>query len=257
MTATKPVLVGTDEVHLWVADTAEINPRGIEERYEQALGEAERVSYTALANAEHRREYLISQVFLRDVLSQYLELSAQSLEFVRNACGKPSLELPAGHTVDLHFNLSHSAKAVACAVTRAGPVGVDVETSQPDAGLLNMAEHYFAAAEIASVQRLSGEPQQQMFARIWTLKEAYIKARGEGLSKALDSFSFECQQPQSIRLSENGKLSDSWCFWSLQPIAGQTVAVAVAAAHAKLRLFSTVPFGNVKELPLTSLGQVA
>jgi 4'-phosphopantetheinyl transferase len=252
-----PALGTADEVHLWVTDTADISDEGLEARYAQALGQTELDSYSALANAEHRREYLISQALLRDVLSHYLDSAADAFEFVRNASGKPSLQLPVEEPQPLQFNLSHSAQSVVCAVTRAGPVGVDVETSLPDSGLLGMAEHYFAGAELETVQSLSGERQQLMFARIWTLKEAYIKARGEGHSKALDSFSFEFQPGGSIRLIEDGVARSDWCFWSLQPIPGQTVSVAVEAAAATLRLFSTVPFGSVKELSLTSLGQVA
>lgn len=252
-----PALGTAGEVHLWVTDTADISDEDLEARYSKALGQAELDSYNALANAGHRREYLISQALLRDVLSHYLDLAADALEFVRNASGKPSLQLPEEQALPLHFNLSHSAQSVVCAVTRAGPVGVDVEPSLPDAGLLGMAEHYFAGTEIEAVQSLSGEPQQLMFARIWTLKEAYIKARGEGHSKALDSFSFDFQQPGSIRLIEEGAPRNDWCFWSLQPLAGQTVSVAVEATAATLRLFSTVPFGSVKELSLASLGQVA
>jgi 4'-phosphopantetheinyl transferase len=252
-----PALGTADEVHLWVTDTADISDEGLEARYSQTLGQTELDSYSALANAEHRREYLISHVFLRDVLSHYLDLAADAFEFVRNASGKPSLQLPVQQSLPLHFNLSHSARSVVCAVTRAGPVGVDVETSHPDSGLLAMAEHYFAGAEIDTLQSLSDEGKQLMFARIWTLKEAYIKARGEGHSKALDSFSFECQQPGSIALIEDGAARSDWRFWSLQPIAGQTVSVAVEAAAATLRLFSTVPFGSVTELSLTGLGQVA
>ncbi|MCX2981362.1 4'-phosphopantetheinyl transferase superfamily protein [Halieaceae bacterium IMCC14734] len=257
MNSIKPALDTADAVHLWVTDTTDISDQGVEERYVQALGQAELDSYKALANAEHRREYLISQAFLRDVLSHYLEQAADSLEFVRNASGKPSLQLTNQEAAPLHFNLSHSSRSVACAVTYAGHVGVDVETSHPDSGLLAMAEHYFAGDEVDCLQKLDGERQQMMFARIWTLKEAYIKARGEGHSKSLDSFSFDCKEPGSIRLVEDAVARQDWRFWSLQPIADQTVSVAVESAEARLRLFSTVPFGAVTELPLTSLGQVA
>ena len=257
MNAIKPALDRPDAVHLWVTDTTDIGGKDLDERCLQALGQAELDSYNALANAEHRREYLISQAFLRDVLSHYLNLAADSLEFVRNASGKPSLQLPNQTTAPLHFNLSHSSCSVACAVTHVGHVGVDVETSHPDSGLLAMAEHYFAGDEIDCLQKLSGERQQLMFARIWTLKEAYIKARGEGHSKSLDSFSFDCKEPGSIRLVEDDAARQDWRFWSLQPLADQTVSLAVESPEASLRLFSTVPFGAVTELPLTGLGQVA
>jgi 4'-phosphopantetheinyl transferase len=146
---------------------------------------------------------------------------------------------------------------MACTVTREGAVGVDVESLPVDNGMLDVADHYFSTSEVASLQDLDSVEQRRMFCKIWTLKEAYIKARGEGLSLALDSFSFECPDSDIIRLREEGGYREDWQFWSLEPVSGQMIAVAAQSEDAGLRVFSGIPLGETQELPLTALGQVA
>jgi 4'-phosphopantetheinyl transferase len=146
---------------------------------------------------------------------------------------------------------------MACAVKRLGEVGVDVENNSQDRGIVEVADHYFSSIELAGLEALGAVDQQSQFFRIWTLKEAYIKARGEGHSQPLDSFSFYCPQPSTIRLVAQGDEVDGWSFWSLQPVAGQMIAVAVQSVGANLRVFSRNSQGIQQELPLTSLGEVA
>jgi 4'-phosphopantetheinyl transferase len=257
----RPSLANAFEIHLWLTNPATITDQALLDRYKGLLGSDELGSYSALAQAEHRREYLISQAFLRDVLSNYAGDDMQTLEFERNASGKPSLkhsspDLP-GELESLQFNLSHSAELMACCVTRAGAVGVDVEALPTDNGMLEDADNYFSSSEVASLQNLDSAEQRRIFCKIWTLKEAYIKARGEGLSLALDSFSFECAGSGEIRLHEQDAYRDDWQFWSLQPIPGQMVAIAAHAEKASLRVFSGIPLGETNELSPTTFGQVA
>ena len=257
----KPSLVNASEIHLWLTNPATITDKALLARYMNLLGSDELGSYRALAQAEHRREYLISQAFLRDVLGNYAGDEVQALEFERNASGKPSLKRSSqgglGGLESVQFNLSHSAELMACTVTRAGAVGVDVEALPTDNGMLEDADNYFSSAEVASLQNLDSTEQRRLFCKIWTLKEAYIKARGEGLALALDSFSFECDENGEIRLREQDAYRKDWQFWSLQPIPGQMVAIAAQSATASLRVFSGVPLGETNELSLTTFGQVA
>src|SRR5690606_35000212 len=90
------------------------------------------------------------------------------------------------------FNLSHTRGMAVLAVTRAGEVGVDVESVQRRVELLALSERYFAASEHRRIAQLSGPAQREQFFRVWTLKEAYLKACGLGLRIALDSFAFDC-----------------------------------------------------------------
>lgn len=246
----------SDEVHLWITKPGDYHGKSADAAYEALLGAAEARHYGELAQADHRREYLIGRVFLREVLAAYSGTAASELEFENNASGKPRLTASAAD-LPLMFNFSHGADLMTCAVTRTGEVGVDVETISQDRGMVEVADHYFSTIELAGLEALGAVDQQSQFFRIWTLKEAYIKARGEGHSQALDSFSFYCPQPSTIRLVAQGEEVKGWSFWSLQPVAGQMIAVAVQSAGAKLRVFSRNPQGVQQELPLTSLGQVA
>jgi 4'-phosphopantetheinyl transferase len=257
MNTLRPSLAGEPEIHLWLTNPAAISDENLLERYLGLLGKQELESYQALAQPQHRREYLISQAFLRDVLGSYIGDDSQALEFERNASGKPSLKQCGPSLENLQFNLSHSAELMACTVTRAGAVGVDVETLAMDSGMLGVADHYFSTSEVASLQNLDGAEQQRLFCKIWTLKEAYIKARGEGLSLALDSFSFECLDSDNIRLRDADGYREDWQFWSLEPVSGQIIAVAAESTGATLRVFSGIPLCEKEELSLTALGQVA
>ena len=184
-------LQGTDgQVHLWLTDPAKIKDVDLLERYETLLGSEETTSYQELINPHYQREYLISQALLRAVLGYYADCEPAALEFERNDSGKPALKNATAALRDLSFNLSHSAGSIVCAVTRAGPVGVDVEAwsddSNSDTGnMVDVADSYFSQREIEHLQRLPASAQQQQFCKIWTLKEAYVKARGENLTCAV------------------------------------------------------------------------
>jgi 4'-phosphopantetheinyl transferase len=259
MTDTQFPLDGARQVHLWLAHPAQVNDEALLKRYEALLGEQELSSYTQLVSSDHRREYLISQAFLRDVLSYYSQWEPARFEFVRNPSGKPGLLHAEGELANLHFNLSHSVDLMACVVSRAGKVGVDVEPLQVDNPMVGMAEQYFSQREVDSLQGLDAAEQSLRFSQIWTLKEAFIKARGEGLSQPLDSFSFEFLPDASIELHENGSdgAQDGWRFWSLHPLSGHVTAIAVEARDAELRVFSGVPLREMSELALNDLGLVA
>ena len=246
-------------MHLWLTNPDEITDKGMLKRYEQLLGEDELVSYRELVKSGHRREYLISQAFLRDVLGYYTNISPSGFEFERNASGKPGLRHGTPELSDLHFNLSRSSGLMACAVCARGKIGVDVEALNPDSGMVDVADHYFSDAEVASLNLLPRGQQQERFCQIWTLKEAYIKARGEGLSLPLDSFSFDFDNHHHIRLREHSpeRIRDDWQFWSLQPAPDRVTAVAVEATGCKLRVFSSIPLKDSHELALNDLGLVA
>jgi 4'-phosphopantetheinyl transferase len=245
------------QVHLWLSQASDCDDEALLERYLELLDEEELKSHSELANPEHRREYLVSRAFLRDVLSHYAEAEPQQIEFERNASGKPAIKSAAA-SLDLQFNLSHSAGLIACAVTRAGAIGVDVESFSDDAGMLSVADHYFSPRELKRLRDQPAEQQPEQFCRTWTLKEAYIKARGQGLEAGgLDSFGFECAESGGIRFYEAEQLNSDWQFWSLKPRPDCLVAIAVAANDCTLRVFSGAPLKGTRELALDTLGQVA
>lgn len=135
-----------------------------------------------------RHRFQSARVLLRRVLSRYAERAPGDWHFDTNPWGKP--HLAAGQQIEpLHFNVSHSRQHIVCAVARFSDLGIDVEDRVPD-DFHELAARFFAPAEADWLTEAGDEEQaQQRFLTIWTLKEAWIKARGTGLSTPLDAFS--------------------------------------------------------------------
>lgn len=185
-------------VDLWYVYQDRIADPGLLDRYQATLSEDETVRWQRFLFEKDRHRFLIARAMLRDVLSRYARREPQSLAFQYNEHGKPSLQEPAG--LPIRFNLSHSGGLAVCAVTTAYDVGVDVETPERPTDVISLARRYFAASEVQDLGSWSAEEQKSVFFEFWTLKEAYIKARGKGLSIPLDSFAFSLapERPPSI-----------------------------------------------------------
>jgi 4'-phosphopantetheinyl transferase len=140
-----------------------------------------------------RQVYVVAHALLRRELARYTGLAAEALRFERNANGRPELLLPADvdpEIAGLRFNLAHTRGLVGCAVTVGSDIGFDVEEVREPAPL-EVADHYFAPPELASLLGLAAVEQGRRFFTLWALKEAYLKARGDGLSLGLDGFALE------------------------------------------------------------------
>jgi 4'-phosphopantetheinyl transferase len=174
---------------------------------------------------EDRSTYIAAHWLLRNALASVGGLPPEAWRFVVGAQGKPGIDQALGRG-DIEFNLSHTRGFVACAVGSDHVIGIDVETlsRKPD---LDIADHYFSPSEVARLRRTAPERQHYTFLRFWTLKEALIKATGEGLNRALDSFSF-CLDPVSIAFdpADAGEAA-RWSFLEKQPTPWHLLALAV------------------------------
>jgi 4'-phosphopantetheinyl transferase len=135
---------------------------------------------------------------------------------------------------------------VVLAVTRQTEVGVDVECITRDTMCADVAERYFSPREVEELCSLLRNERTQRFYDLWTLKEAYIKARGMGLSLPLDGFSFQFPAPDSIDIAFGPEIRDeaaNWNFWLFRPGDQHHVALAVKSAspeeqfHVSIREF--------------------
>lgn len=145
------------------------------------LGRAERLRGGIL-----RRRWIASHIALRQALAAELHVPAHSLEFTTDAAGKP--RLAGAHAGALEFSLSHSAALAVIAVSRTVPVGADVELVESITDSNAVARRHFSHDEWHALDRLAGDERVEAFYRIWTRKEAYIKAIGAGLGHVLDRF---------------------------------------------------------------------
>jgi len=198
-------------VWLWFTEQA---PADLESRFLPWLSDDERARVERLKLDRVRLEYVMTRVLVRQTLS-YVEPSIEPAQwtFERNEHGKPEVVGPisAGR---LRFNLSNTFGLVACAITRDRDLGLDVEDRQRNSDTLAIADRYFSESEVAALRALPEHQQHQRFFEYWTLKEAYIKARGLGLAIPLGQFSFLLDGRDDIGIAFDPKLNDDATQWS-------------------------------------------
>ncbi len=218
------LVLGADEVHLWRA-TLKQTASEIQ-RFRETLSADEKTRAERFFFEKNREYFIIAHGVLRAILGGYLNRAPESLSFRHGSHGKPSLD---GGTI--RFNMSHSHEIALYAVTRGREVGIDIERIRFDVEVAEVAERFFSRREAAMIRALPAEVQRQAFFNCWTRKEAYIKARGEGLSLSLDQFdvSLVPGEPPAI-LGTRPEPSEA-ARWSLQELAaapGYVSALAVA-----------------------------
>ncbi|MGD0012875.1 MAG: 4'-phosphopantetheinyl transferase superfamily protein [Bryobacteraceae bacterium] len=157
-----------DEVHVWRAELERADVAG-ELDSDELARTARFLSETA------RRRFTAAHGVLRRILARYTGIAAAALRFERTEFGKPYL---AGTPV--HFNLAHSGVLALYAVARA-EVGVDLEQVRPGVDVMGIARRFLPEPECLELRALEGEEQRQAFFRLWTRREAYLKARGIGI----------------------------------------------------------------------------
>ena len=137
----------------------------------------------------HRDRFIAGRGMLRLILGRYCDVQPAELRFEYAPNGKPTLRWGEGISScgdALHFNLAHSEGVGVLAVTRVGPVGVDVEQVRGFPELSEFVRRFFSAREAAEFSTLRFGGQSAAFFTLWTRKEALLKAIGEGIGQSLD-----------------------------------------------------------------------
>ncbi|MDX6529270.1 MAG: 4-phosphopantetheinyl transferase [Blastocatellia bacterium] len=222
-----------DQVHVWRVSLDQ-NPDRISESNE-ILSADERDRAARFHFAKDRNQFIEARAALRLLLSRYLELSPRELTFSFGSHGKPALAQELSN--NLRFNLSrrHGLALVAFASNR--EIGVDVELVRNDLALFEAAENFFSATESAAWRSLPADLQVRGFYNCWTRKEAYIKARGEGLSFPLRQFDVSLAPGEPARLIEvRGDTSeaDRWTLHELPVNEGYVGALAIEGAGVEV-----------------------
>jgi 4'-phosphopantetheinyl transferase len=176
-----------------------------------------------------RTRFAAAHAFVRDVLAGYLAAPAAEVRFVVGDHGKPRLDAP--HAASgLQFNLSHSGDLAVLAVTYGRPVGVDVEQVRPLTDALAIARRFFTPEETAWLSAASPADLGTRFFRLWTRKEAVIKAVGRGLWMPLDDFATttaEGQAPALLHLAGEHPAHEAWSLRDIEAPEGYLAAVVV------------------------------
>jgi 4'-phosphopantetheinyl transferase len=213
-----------DELHVWRA-TLDREPevaarlRGVLTAEER--GRAERFYLRHLG-----ARYVVGRGLLRVLLGRYLGAPPNEIEFTYGEHGKPYL-LGGGPW----FNLSHSGAEVMVALSSGAEVGIDVEIADDRHARGRVAERFFSPQEVRTLRSLPVELQGRAFLSCWTRKEAFIKARGDGLSLPLDSFDVTLapdEPPAVLRTAWSAGEPSEWCLVDLSADDGMVIAAAAA-----------------------------
>ena len=177
------------------------------------------------------------------MLSSYADISPKAWEFGNNQYGRPHISGPVS-APNLRFNLSHTRNLIACIVAPEFDVGIDVEDCRRNISGPAIARRYFSAREVAAFERLTKNEQAAAFFEYWTLKEAYVKAVGRGISLGLARFSFELDdrslrvddpERRPPRISFDGLNDDpaTWQFAQYKPTPHHAMAIAIRCGVGK------------------------
>lgn len=181
-----------------------------------------------------RQRFIVSRATLRLLLGKYLRTPPDSVQIEVGPYGKPHM---AGNNLsfDLKFNLSHSHGMAVFAFAAEREVGIDIEKIREHFASRDIAKRYFSPQEIAKLDALRPQLYTLGFFQCWTRKEAYIKARGEGLQIPLDSFSVSVEPgcPPEIAFSD----SERWSMYSFAPFPEFAAAVVAEKSDWTLSLF--------------------
>jgi 4'-phosphopantetheinyl transferase len=227
----------TGEVHVWLA-TLDL-PTHVRCAFEAWLSEDERSKAASFRSAEGRHRYIAARGLLRKLLSCYAGIEPRQLRLVIAAGGKPRIEEGA-EGEDLYFNLAHSNSVAVYAVTCGQRIGIDIERVQADFNWQDIAKQFFSSNEATMLLSLPSSLQSEAFFRCWTRKEAYLKARGNGLTLALNTFEViagQGQQSGFVRNQLDLPGAPVWYVRDLELCEGYVGAVVTEGVCLELRGF--------------------
>jgi 4'-phosphopantetheinyl transferase len=222
------ITLQADDVHVWCADLD--LPEALVHELREVLAADETSRAARLSSRRERDRSIAGRGLLRLLLSRYLGGEPGLLRFDYAAHGKPVL-VSAGDGPSLSFNIAHADRLALYAITRQRAIGVDVEAVSHDLDHEPIAERFFSPAENARLRSFTAEMRRIAFFTCWTRKEAYVKARGAGLSLPLDQFDVSVMPGEPARLLRTHPDLAEAARWSLRDLAPATGYVAALAVE--------------------------
>jgi 4'-phosphopantetheinyl transferase len=218
--------------------------------YESVLSDDERSRATRFAQDEDRVRFVLGRTLARTMLSRHAAVAPREWRIDVDEHGRPALSTRPARAPDLRFNLSHTPGLIACAVAIGREVGIDVEFVRRRLMHENIPERFFSAREVADLRALPPNEQATAFFDYWTLKEAYIKARGLGLALPLGQFTFVRHANCAPVIEFAPELRDdpsTWQFAQFWPTTDHRMAVAVRRAGPDLSIVVSEVIPEVRE----------
>lgn len=231
-----------DVVHLWVANL-ELSAAELEV-CRQILSKPEHDRSARFHFDVHRNRYVAAHGLLRWILSEYLLVPPIDLEFGYGTRGKPSIEGP-GSVTRLEFNMAHSEDLALIAVGQDVPLGVDLERVRAIEDAENLVTRFFSKRESVAFERLPETLRPCAFFNLWTRKEAWLKATGEGIGHLLDQVevSFEpSESAQLLALPAGYSNNAPWSIYDVQVKPGFAAALAVGSREIRTKIYQVAEF---------------
>lgn len=238
---TVPPRSGGADVSVWYAETRDFPFLAEPDAPARWLTGVDRQRYDRFAGDDDRRMFLLGRAMARSLVGAALGVPPAAWEWREGSHGRPEIARPA---TSVRFNLTHSAGLVACALADRCDVGVDVEDLQRRPVDPAVVARYCTPEEIADIA-VSREGWHDRFLRYWTLKEAYLKARGLGIAVPLAEIGFRLDDHRA-RIVFRGSLAgadDRWALVLTQPTSRHILAAAAEATDG------AAPTWRIEALP--------
>lgn len=215
--------INAQNIHVWKTylEQSAIN---IKDSF-KILNEEEKNKAQRFRLEKHQQRFIIARSSLKRILSLYLSIPPQKIDFQYNTYGKPQL-LENINKINLQFNISHSENIAIYGITCQNLIGVDIEYMRPMSEAENLAKRFFTQKEFVAMSKLSSAEKNREFFKLWTGKEAYLKAIGKGISGGLDKVEISSHEPRKfIRLPESNQTN--YNLFYLTPEHNYLAAIAI------------------------------
>ena len=246
-------------IHIWYLFTNEIHDLELIDSYFEIISNDEFEKINKYIFDKDRHSCLLTRALIRYVLSRYVNKKPYQWEFSINDYGKPAIKnIPENQL--FKFNISHTDGLIALALTTTGDIGIDIENlernktknkseNKPETKIdnISIAKRFFSQKEAVIIKNAAQNTKMELFLDFWTLKEAYIKARGMGLSIPLDKFYFTITD-NNIDIGFDSEINDipeNWQFFKLNLDNKYKMSIAIndtQQSSCQLQFFRCVPF---------------
>jgi 4'-phosphopantetheinyl transferase len=236
-----------DDVHIWSASLEQ--PAEYREKLFLLLSFDERTRVERFYFEKDRNRYIIGRGLLRILLGGYLGLNPSTIQFTYGAYGKPALAEEV-HGRALEFNVSHSNDMAVYIFTWDQPVGIDIEYIHSMKDMDDFALRFFTPDECALIRSLPMAQKQKTFFKLWTCKEAYLKAYGSGLTVPLNQVEVSFATEETASFTSIGGDREQAARWYLDifnPVPGYQAALAVERQNGQI-MFQELITENLTEI---------
>ena len=230
-------------VEVWLIELAA--SAALVERAYNGLPPDARTRAKSFRTPEMQRRHILAHSALRSLLAQKLNCVPQEITFQSGTHGKPSLSTP--HHPLLHFNLSHSGELALVAISEAAEVGVDIEHIRPIRDPFALAKRFFTPGEQNELSAVPPEQQLNCFFRLWTQKEALLKATGQGIANGLHRFEVTSREGGGLVAVDGRAAAEfGWSLLNWTLGAPASVVADSGAVEVPTRM-SALPGRSVRE----------